>query len=126
MPTARLPCPPQCSCAPTAPSPRGTSVSSTTGCSLPSSRLWETRSPMAGITWFRRLAVVTAIFAYLQIALGGLVRVSGSGLGCPDWPLCHGKPYPPPTFHAIIEYSHRANGVLFGPLLILTVVAGFW
>ena len=75
---------------------------------------------------FRALVAVTAISGYLQITLGGLVRVSGSGLGCPDWPTCYGKPYPPPTIHAVIEYSHRANGVLFGLLVILTVVAGFW
>jgi heme A synthase len=66
--------------------------------------------------------VVTALFAYLQIALGGLVRVSGSGLGCPDWPLCHGRPYPPADVHAIIEYSHRAVGSLTGLLIIATVV----
>lgn len=77
---------------------------------------------MVGITWFRRLAVVTAIFAYLQIALGGVVRVSGSGLGCPDWPLCHGKPYPPANVHSIIEYSHRAVGSVTGALIIATVV----
>ena len=71
---------------------------------------------------FRRLAVLTAIFAYLQIALGGLVRVSGSGLGCPDWPLCHGRPYPPADLHAIIEYSHRAVGTVTGVLIIATVV----
>ena len=71
---------------------------------------------------FRRLAVVTAIFAYLQIALGGVVRVSGSGLGCPDWPLCHGRPYPPADVHAIIEYSHRAVGTVTGVLIIATVV----
>ena len=71
---------------------------------------------------FRRLAVVTAVFAYLQIALGGLVRVSGSGLGCPDWPLCHGRPYPPADPHAIIEYSHRAVGTVTGLLIIATVV----
>jgi heme A synthase len=75
---------------------------------------------------FRLLAGITALSGYLQITLGGLVRVSGSGLGCPDWPTCYGKPYPPPTFHAIVEYSHRANGALFGLLVILTVVAGFW
>jgi heme A synthase len=75
---------------------------------------------------FRVLVAVTALSGYLQITLGGLVRVSGSGLGCPDWPTCYGKPYPPPTVHAIIEYSHRANGALFGLLVILTVVAGFW
>ncbi len=75
---------------------------------------------------FRALAGITALSGYLQITLGGLVRVSGSGLGCPDWPTCYGKPYPPPTFHAIVEYSHRANGALFGLLVILTVAAGFW
>jgi heme A synthase len=72
--------------------------------------------------WFQRLAVVTALFAYLQIALGGVVRVSGSGLGCPDWPLCHGRPYPPADVHAIIEYSHRAVGSVTGVLIIATVV----
>ncbi len=74
------------------------------------------------MVWFRRLAVVTAAFVYLQIALGGLVRVSGSGLGCPDWPLCHGRPYPPADLHAIIEYSHRAVGSVTGVLIIATVV----
>src|ERR1700680_2391093 len=75
-----------------------------------------------GVAAFRRLAVVTAICAYLQIALGGVVRVSGSGLGCPDWPLCHGRPYPPADMHAIIEYSHRAVGSVTGVLIIATVV----
>jgi len=74
------------------------------------------------VSVFRRLALVTAVFAYLQIALGGVVRVSGSGLGCPDWPLCHGRPYPPADVHAIIEYSHRAVGSVTGILIIATVV----
>ena len=66
--------------------------------------------------------MVTALFAYLQIALGGVVRVSGSGLGCPDWPLCNGRPYPPANVHSIIEYSHRAVGSVTGVLIIATVV----
>jgi heme A synthase len=74
------------------------------------------------VPFFRRLAVVTALFAYLQIALGGVVRVSGSGLGCPDWPLCHGRPYPPADVHSIIEYSHRLVGSVTGVLIIATVV----
>jgi len=77
------------------------------------------------VVLFRRLAVVTALFAYLQIALGGIVRVSGSGLGCPDWPLCNGRPYPPANLHAIVEYSHRAVGSLTGVLIIATVVAAW-
>ena len=69
--------------------------------------------------------MVTAVFAYLQIALGGVVRVSGSGLGCPDWPLCHGRPYPPADVHAIVEYSHRTVGTITGVLIIATVI-GAW
>ena len=69
--------------------------------------------------------MLAAVFAYLQIALGGIVRVSGSGLGCPDWPLCHGRPYPPANLHAIIEYSHRTVGAITGVLIIATV-AGAW
>ena len=80
---------------------------------------------VSGEGLFRRLAVVTALFAYLQIALGGLVRVSGSGLGCPDWPLCNGRPYPPANAHSIIEYSHRAVGSVTGVLIIATVVAAW-
>ena len=77
---------------------------------------------MLTVVFFRRLAFITALFAYLQIALGGLVRVSGSGLGCPDWPLCHGRPYPPANIHSIIEYSHRTVGSITGILIIATVV----
>src|SRR5690348_200125 len=74
---------------------------------------------------FRRLAFTTALFAYLQIALGGLVRVSGSGLGCPDWPLCNGRPYPPANVHSIIEYSHRTVGAITAVLLLGTVIAAW-
>jgi heme A synthase len=77
---------------------------------------------MAGVKLFRRLAVVTASFAYLQIALGGVVRVTGSGLGCPDWPLCHGRPYPPANLNSIIEYSHRAVGSVTELLITVTAI----
>ena len=74
---------------------------------------------------FRVVAFTTAVFAYLQIALGGLVRVTGSGLGCPDWPLCNGRPYPAPDIHSVIEYSHRTVGTITGLLLIATVVSAW-
>ena len=77
---------------------------------------------MLSIAFFRRVAFLTALFAYLQIALGGVVRVTGSGLGCPDWPLCNGRPYPAADVHSIIEYSHRTVGTITGLLLIATVV----
>jgi heme A synthase len=77
---------------------------------------------MSSAVLFRRVSVLTAVFAYLQIALGGVVRVSGSGLGCPDWPLCQGRPYPPANLHSIIEYSHRLVGTITGVLIIATVI----
>lgn len=77
---------------------------------------------MVSAGFFRRLAFTTAFFAYLQIALGGVVRVTGSGLGCPDWPLCHGRPYPPADIHSIIEYSHRTVGSVTELLITVTVI----
>lgn len=73
---------------------------------------------------FRVLAIVTAMCAYAQIALGGVVRTSGSGLGCRDqWPLCNGHPYPGWNVHAIIEYSHRTFGAVTAILMLATFVA---
>src|SRR2546427_1450742 len=80
---------------------------------------------MPAIAFFRRVAFLTALFAYLQIALGGVVRVTGSGLGCPDWPLCNGRPYPAADIHSIIEYSHRTVGAITGVLLIVTVITAW-
>lgn len=74
---------------------------------------------------FRRLAAVTAALIYLLIVVGGIVRVTGSGLGCPDWPLCYGQVLPPPEIEAIIEFSHRfVAGV--GGLFILATAFFAW
>jgi cytochrome c oxidase assembly protein subunit 15 len=57
---------------------------------------------------FARLTFVLVLAMYLNVASGAFVRLSGSGLGCPDWPLCHGGPVPPAQYHAVIEFSNRA------------------
>jgi cytochrome c oxidase assembly protein subunit 15 len=41
------------------------------------------------------------------VMTGAAVRLTGSGLGCPTWPRCYGKIYPPLETHAVIEFSNR-------------------
>ncbi len=74
---------------------------------------------------FRALSVATAVATYALVVLGGVVRVSGSGLGCPDWPLCHGRVLPPLDLHAIIEYSHRTAASLTSTLVVLTAAVAW-
>ena len=56
----------------------------------------------------RRLSLLLVIVMWVNIASGALVRVTGSGLGCPNWPTCSGaRPIPAVDQHAIIEFSNR-------------------
>ena len=75
------------------------------------------------LTWLQGLATATVIFVFVLVIIGGVVRVTGSGLGCPDWPLCYGKVLPPLEYTAVIEYTHRfVASVIVGPLVLVTAI----
>ena len=77
--------------------------------------------------WFQGLCWATVVSVFAMLVLGGVVRVTESGLGCgDDWPLCDGSWLPALRSDAIIEYAHRvAASFLVGPLIAATFV-GAW
>mgnify|MGYP006289781509 CR=1 FL=1 len=92
------------------------------------------------LTSFQRLAIWTTATTYFLILVGGLVRASGAGLGCPDWPRCFGSWIPPASaaelppqfdpsqFNPTLmwtEYLNRLLGVTVGFLIFATAVSAW-
>ena len=87
---------------------------------LPSVALRPLRTP----TGFLRMCVATLVLLWLIIPSGGLVRLTSSGLGCPDWPLCDGGVVPASAGHQLIEYSNRlVSGVILVVAILTWIVA---
>jgi cytochrome c oxidase assembly protein subunit 15 len=101
---------------------------------------------------FRTLCAISIAAIYLVILMGGIVRASGAGMGCPDWPRCFGQWVPPTeeaqlpaNYHEIYaqrgyadtqfnpvktwtEYVNRLVGASTGVLVLLTFLAArrYW
>ncbi|MGZ4387405.1 MAG: COX15/CtaA family protein [Gaiellaceae bacterium] len=71
---------------------------------------------------FRLLATSAAFAAWALVAVGGVVRVTESGLGCPHWPLCTSRAVPLDQRASVIEYSHRAVVALVSVLAVAVAV----
>ena len=95
---------------------------------------------MSRLSSFQRLALWTTATTYFLILVGGLVRASGAGLGCPDWPRCFGGWVPPSSaaelppqfdpsqFNQTLmwtEYVNRLLGVAVGFLIFATAISAW-
>jgi heme A synthase len=83
-------------------------------------------------TAYRRLALGTIAATFLLIVLGGVVRVSDSGLGCGlggsglhGWPFCRGNVIPGVSLHTWIEYAHRTVASAVAILMIVLAVVAW-
>jgi cytochrome c oxidase assembly protein subunit 15 len=74
---------------------------------------------------YRRLTYIALVALALIVLTGAAVRLTGSGLGCPDWPKCSGKVYPPLTTNALIEFGNRALSGLVGVICVVITLLAF-
>ena len=64
----------------------------------------------------------TVLCTYLLMVMGTFVTSTGSGLACPDWPLCYGTVVPPRYLSIWFEWSHRLLGGLTGFFVLLSTL----
>jgi len=79
------------------------------------------------MTLLRRLSLAALVVAFLHTAFGGIVRISGSGMGCGDnWPKCYGEWFPAlGRADLVIEVTHRYFAATLATLVAAFVVAAW-
>ena len=82
------------------------------------------RLPTVSPSTFRRLAIVATVLLAAIVVTGGAVRLTSSGLGCPDWPRCTAHSVvAPASYHALVEFVNRVVTSLVGVFIGLVFVA---
>lgn len=86
-------------------------------------------TPRAGTDrWLRPLGWATLVANCVLVVTGGAVRLTGSGLGCPTWPRCHGSSFTPHgayDIHAAIEFGNRTLTFVLVAIAVATFVAAW-
>lgn len=89
-----------------------------------SPRSWYHRLPTVSARAFRPFAVTSLVMMCLIVATGAAVRLSGSGLGCPDWPTCYRTRITAQlSFHPLMEFGNRLVTVLLVVVVGATMLA---
>ncbi len=70
------------------------------------------------MTRFQKLVAATLAMTLALVVVGVIVRATGSGLGCPDWPFCYGQVVPPLEFKAWAEWIHRLIAAVIGVMVL--------
>jgi cytochrome c oxidase assembly protein subunit 15 len=75
---------------------------------------------------YAQVTLVALAALSLIVLTGAAVRLTGSGLGCPDWPKCYGGTTPPLEMHAVIEYGNRLLTGFVGLAVIAACALAFF